>query len=208
VLIVGAVFIGLAGGIRELVKECPIYRRERAVGLSPGAYLGSKLVVFGALNLVQATLFVIAGLAGRGGPHDALVLGWPLLELVVVVWLVAFACTVLGLLVSAFVSSGEQTMPVLVGLVMAQLVLCGGLFEVVGRPVIEELSWLAPARWGYAAAAAIVDLRAIMLSPTPDALWRHTPAAWAWALDMLVLQAAALTVATRLALRRHEPGRS
>src|SRR4029453_17394186 len=116
-------------------------------------------------------------------------LGWPPLELIVVVWLTALACTAFGLFVSAFVSTGEQTMPLLVGLVMAQLVLCGGLFAVVGRTAVEQLSWLAPRRWGYAAAAATVDLRAVAANPPADALWRHTAHAWLWAIGLLLVQA-------------------
>ncbi|MEN3608279.1 FHA domain-containing protein [Plantactinospora sp. ZYX-F-223] len=207
VLIVGGIFIGLAGGIRELVRERAIYRRERAVGLAPSAYLGSKLLVFAVVTAVQAALFVVVGLAGRPGAPRALALPWPLLELIVVVWLTALTATVLGLLVSAYVSTGEQTMPILVGLVMAQLVLCGGLFEVVDRTGVAELSWLAPARWGYAAAAATVDLRSLTVDPSADALWRHTTGAWWWAMGALALQGGMLTAATRWALRRHEPGR-
>jgi ABC transport system ATP-binding/permease protein len=207
ILIIGAAFIGLAGGIRELVGEAPIYRRERAVGLSPGAYLASKLLVFGGLTALQSAMFVLVGLLPRRGPADALVLGSPMVELIAVVWLTAFACTVLGLLCSAFVSTNEQTMPVLVGLVMTQLGLCGGLFTVADRPGIEQLSWLVPARWGFAAAAATVDLRSVHLTPSADALWNHTPHAWVWAMGMLAVHLAVLTVATRLALRRQEPGR-
>jgi ABC transport system ATP-binding/permease protein len=207
VLIVGAVFFGLAGGVRELVRERAIYRRERAVGLAPGAYLGSKLLVFAVLNGMQAALFVAAGLAGRPSADGALVLPWPLLELIVVIWLTALVATVTGLLVSAYVSTGEQTMPILVGLVMAQLVLCGGLFAVIGRRGVEQLSWLAPSRWGYAAAAASVDLRSLVVNPSRDALWRHTAGAWWWAMGVLALQGLVLTCAARWALRRHEPGR-
>jgi ABC-type multidrug transport system ATPase subunit len=207
VLVIGAVFIGLAGGIRELVRERAIYRRERAVGLSPGAYLGSKLAVFAAVNAVQAALFTLAGLAGRDGPGEALVLHWPLLELITVVWLTTLVSTLVGLLVSAYVSTGEQTMPILVGLVMAQLVLSGGLFAVVGRAGIEQVSWLAPARWAYAAVAATVDLRSLMLNAPADALWDHRPSAWAWAVTVLAGQGLVLLVAARWALRRHEPGR-
>ncbi|MGY0235796.1 ATP-binding cassette domain-containing protein [Longispora urticae] len=207
VLIVGAVFFGLAGGVRELVGERAIYRRERAVGLSPGAYLASKLLVFTVVTAVQSALFVFLGLLGRPGGRDALVLGLPVLELFVAVWLTALTCTTLGLLVSAYVTTGEQTMPVLVGLVMAQLVLSGGLFEVVGRTGVEQLSWLSPSRWGYAAAAGTVDLRGIMVEPPADALWRHQVTGWLWALWVLVVQAVLLTFATRWALRRHEPGR-
>ncbi|GAA0930634.1 hypothetical protein GCM10009558_043740 [Virgisporangium aurantiacum] len=207
VLVIGAVFFGLAGGVRELVRERPIYRRERAVGLAPGAYLGSKLLVFAVVNGAQAALFVAVGLAGRTQAEDALALPWPLLESVVVVWVTALVATVTGLLVSAYVSTGEQTMPILVGLVMAQLVLCGGLFEVVGRQGVEYLSWLAPSRWGYAAAAASVDLRSLALDPSADALWNHTAGAWWWAMGVLALQGVVVTGATRWALRRHEPGR-
>ncbi|WP_018350353.1 FHA domain-containing protein [Longispora albida] len=207
VLIVGAVFFGLAGGIRELVGERAIYRRERAVGLSPWAYLSSKLLVFTIVNAVQAALFVFLGLLGRPGARDALVLGLPAVELFVVVWLTALACTVLGLLVSAYVSTMEQTMPVLVGLVMAQLVLSGGLFEVAGRAGVEQLAWLSPSRWGYAAAAATTDLRSIMAGPPAEALWRHSTGAWLWAAGVLCAQAALLCLGTRWALRRHEPGR-
>jgi ABC-type multidrug transport system ATPase subunit len=207
VLIIGAVFFGLAGGVRELVRERPIYRRERAVGLAPGAYLGSKLLVFAVVNGAQAALFVAVGLAGRTQAEETLALPWPLLESVVVVWVTALVATVTGLLVSAYVSTGEQTMPILVGLVMAQLVLCGGLFEVVGRQGVEHLSWLAPSRWGYAAAAASVDLRSLALNPSADALWKHTAGAWWWAMGVLALQGVVVTGATRWALRRHEPGR-
>ncbi|WP_412543527.1 ATP-binding cassette domain-containing protein [Longispora sp. K20-0274] len=207
VLIVGAVFFGLAGGVRELVGERAIYRRERAVGLSPGAYLASKILVFTVVNAVQSALFVFLGLLGRPGARDALLLGLPVLELFVAVWLTALVCTMLGLLVSAYVSTGEQTMPVLVGLVMAQLVLSGGLFEVVGRAGVEQLSWLSPSRWGYAAAAVTVDLRSLMVDPPDDPLWRHELGRWLWALWVLVTLGVLLTAATRWALRRHEPGR-
>ncbi len=207
ILVIGAVFMGLAGGIREMVGERAIYRRERAVGLSPGAYLGAKMAVFAVVNTGQVVLFVLLGLAGRKRPPDSLLLGSPTLELIVVLALVALASTTLGLLISAYVTTSEQTMPVLVGLVMAQLVLCGGLFAVDDRVVIAQLSWLAPARWAYAAAAAGVDLRAIMVDPTKDGLWQHTRHDWLFATGMLLAQTVVLFVATRLALRRHDPGR-
>ena len=43
---VGAVFMGTALTIRDLIGERPIFRREQAVGLSTAAYMGAKIVVF------------------------------------------------------------------------------------------------------------------------------------------------------------------
>ena len=204
VLVIGAAFMGVAIAIREIVNEGSIYRRERAIGLSPSAYLASKLVVFIIIDTIQVVLFVYLALLGRGGPDEALVLGSPMLEIIVAVDLVAIASTVIGLLASALVKTTEQTTPILVVSVMAQLVLSGGLFEVGGQKVLEQISWLDPSRWGFAAGAATTNL---LNFPFDDPLWVHTPSAWIKAVVILFLQIAILIFVARLALRRHEPGR-
>jgi hypothetical protein len=65
---------------------------------------------------------------------------------------------VLGLALSALVTSTEQTMPTLVGVIMVQLVLSGSLFAIAGRPVLEQVAWLSPSRWAYAACASAMGL--------------------------------------------------
>jgi hypothetical protein len=205
VLAVGAAFLGIATAIREIVNESTIYRRERAVGLSPTAYLASKVAVFLLIDTVQVVLFVYLSLLGRGKPATALVVGSPLLEIMLAVALVAIASTSLGLLVSALVKTTEQTTPVLVVAVMAQLVLSGGLFELTGQAVLEQVSWLAPTRWGFAAGAGTVNLEPIV--GINDHLWDHTVSSWWRAIALLVVQTVVLAGAARLALRRLEPGR-
>jgi ABC-type multidrug transport system ATPase subunit/pSer/pThr/pTyr-binding forkhead associated (FHA) protein/ABC-type multidrug transport system permease subunit len=205
VLAVGAAFLGIATAIREIVNESTIYRRERAVGLSPTAYLASKVAVFLLIDTVQVVLFVYLSLLGRGKPATALVVGQPLIEIMVPVALVAIASTSLGLLVSSLVKTTEQTTPVLVVAVMGQLVLSGGLFELSGQAVLEQVSWLAPTRWGFAAGAATVNLQPI--TGITDHLWDHTVPSWWRAIVFLVLQTVVLAAAARLALRRLEPGR-
>ncbi|MFI6319939.1 ATP-binding cassette domain-containing protein [Nonomuraea sp. NPDC050556] len=203
ILIFGAALMGLIGAIREIVKEGPIYQRERAVGLSPMAYLLSKAAVLGAINIVQSVLFVSLALVGRKPPDDPLVLGSGRVEIVAVVALVAFTCSMMALLVSAVVSTNEQAMMVMVVLIMAQFVFIGKLIEVVGRTGLEQLTWFVPTRWGYAAAAATVNLRKIDIARPTDALWNHTAGAWLTAMSVLVLMAVALAAGTRLALRRY-----
>ena len=67
-LVVCACLDGTASSVRELVKERSIYIRERAAGLSSGAYLASKLLVLGVIAVVQSVVLVLLGLAGRPMP--------------------------------------------------------------------------------------------------------------------------------------------
>jgi hypothetical protein len=119
--------------------------------------------------------------------------------------LVALASMAFGLLVSTLVRTTEQTTPILVVAVMAQLVLSGGLFELDGQAVLEQVSWFFPTRWGLAAGASTVDLQPMV--HLTDHLWAHSVGAWWRSVLLLVVQIAALIGLTRLAIRRLEPGR-
>ena len=78
ILVTCACLAGTASSVRELVKERPIYIRELAAGLSPGAYLLSKLTLLGAISVVQSCVIVLLGVAGREIPaHGALLKGYP-----------------------------------------------------------------------------------------------------------------------------------
>lgn len=203
VLVIGATFTGMAASIRDLVSERPIYRHERSAGLTPEAYLLSKLFFFAGVAVAQSVVLVAGVRLFRPGPQQALLLGSGTLEVIVAVAGTAVASTVLGLLVSALMTTVEQTTPPLVVAVMAQLVLCGGVIPVSGRPLLEQVSWLAPARWGYASAAASVDLRTVVPTAPDDLLWSHHPLAWLGGLiAMGLLTAAFASLALRLVRRR------
>jgi ABC-type multidrug transport system ATPase subunit/pSer/pThr/pTyr-binding forkhead associated (FHA) protein len=189
ILMVGAAFMGTSLSARELVNERPIYERDQAVGLSPVAYLLSKLAVFACLTLVQATLLTALVLARKPGPVGSVVLGSGDIELLIAVAATAFVSAVLGLLISSWASTSEQVMPLLVVSVMMQLVMCGGLIPIYERPVLAQLSWVVPSRWGYAMGASTANVRSLVPSAAQDALWRHDAAAWT--LSLLVLAALA-----------------
>src|SRR5215475_2976036 len=59
ILVTCACLAGTACSVRELVKERPIYIRELAAGLSPGAYLLSKLTLLGAISIAQSCVIVL-----------------------------------------------------------------------------------------------------------------------------------------------------
>lgn len=203
VLIVGALFTGMASSVRELVSERPIYQYERAAGLTAEAYLLSKLLIFGTVAVIQSVLLVGVVRLFRPGPYEATLLGFGTLEIILAVAATAVVSAVLGLLVSSLMTTVEQTMPPLVVAVMAQLVLSGGLgVEVSGRPVLEQISWLAPARWGYASAAGTIDLKALNPNGPDDPLWSHHPAVLLGAMAVLGVMAVGFALLTLRFVRR------
>ncbi|WP_414688911.1 ATP-binding cassette domain-containing protein [Mycobacterium sp.] len=196
-LLPAAAFMGTALTIRDLVGERAIFQREQAVGLSTTAYLLAKTLVFCGFAILQAAIVTAIVVAGKGTPsRGAVLLGHSTLaatvELFSTVAATCVASAVLGLAISSLVRSTEQIMPLFVIAVMAQLVLCGGMVPVTGRLGLDQLSWLMPARWGYAAASSTVDVRHLV-PPTllpQDQFWQHTR--HFWLLDMGML--AGLTV--------------
>jgi ABC-type multidrug transport system ATPase subunit len=161
VIILGATLMGAASAVREIVKERAIYQRERSIGLSAAAYLWSKVVVLYGVVTLQAILLSVLALVGRKGAADPLVLGSSLLEIAVAVIVLTIASAMLGLVISAWVSNADKAMPMLVLMIMVQLVFSGGLVPLAGRPGLEQVSFVVPARWGFAMAASTVDLHSL-----------------------------------------------
>ncbi|GAA1270850.1 hypothetical protein GCM10009609_37460 [Pseudonocardia aurantiaca] len=214
VLVMGGILMGSSAAVRELVKERAIYRRERATGLSLAAYLSSKVAVLGLLTGIQAALFTTLALVGVAGPDQPLVVASGTIEIMLAIIGVTWAATALGLLISAVIDNADRGMPLLVLLIMCQLMLCGGLFPMKGRAVLEQLSWLVPARWGYAIGSATLDLgRAptTLSSAAPlttgDPLWNHNATTWAVDMGILAGLTLAMIVVSGLLLRRLDPSR-
>jgi ABC transport system ATP-binding/permease protein len=163
VLAVGACLSGTANAIWEIVKERSVYSRERSAGLSAGAYLISKLVVLGLISGLQAVILVAVGLTGRPLPqHGAILPSQPMVELMLAMFALGVASMTLGLLLSSVVDTSDKAMPLLVVVVMFQVVLSGGIFPLHGKAGLEEVSWLSPSRWGYAATASTVNLNTVI----------------------------------------------
>jgi ABC-type multidrug transport system ATPase subunit len=197
---------GAASSLRELIKEREMYLRERTAGLSSGAYLLSKVLVLGFIGLVQAVLLVLIGVAGVRMPaHGAFLASAPLLELLIGVAVLTVTSMTLGLMVSALVSSSEKTMQALVMLTLVQVMLSGGVLALgIG---LKQLAYLAPARWGFAATAATVNLNAIMpAGATTDPLWAHRPSAWLTAIAAQIVLAAVFVLIAWWQLMRISPG--
>ena len=131
--------MGMSASIRELIGERAIFLRERTVGLSPAIYLSAKVCVLFATTLAQSALLITVVRLRKPGPEGAVWASDGTLELWLAAFGTAFVSALLGLLLSAIVSTGEQTMPALVVTVMAQLVFCGGLVKITDRETDEVI---------------------------------------------------------------------
>ena len=207
---VGAIFMGTALTIRALIGERAIFQREQAVGLSTTAYLLAKICVFTMFAVTQAGIVTAINVEGKGWGKGAVttgaVLGSPTMELFIDVAFACVAAAMVGLALSALARSNEQIMPLLVVAIMSQLVFQGGMIPVTGRIVLDQMSWVTPARWGFAATASTIDLRGLVPPPiTPqDSHWVHSPKAWGF--DMLMLGAVCVGYATFVRWRLRLPG--
>lgn len=187
---VGAIFMGTALTIRDLIGERAIFRREQAVGLSTTGYLLAKVCVYATFAVVQSAIVTAITIWGKGQPTQGSVgLGNPTLDLFVVMAATTVASAMVGLALSAMARTSDQIMPLLVVAVMSQLVFSGGMIPVTDRVVLDQLSWFTPARWGFAASASTVDLIKLVPGPlTPkDAHWEHTAHAWWFDMAMLAV---------------------
>lgn len=205
ILVMAAVLMGIAMTVRELVSERAIFRREYAVGLSPGLYYASKAVVLASLCFGQGLLVAWLALAGLPGADGNGVRDWGWWEIGLPVGLLAAVTALMGLAVSARVRALEHAMPALVAVVMVQLVLSSAIVQMAGRPVLDSLSWLSPSRWAYAAAASSVHLeRAHRFDPSDVADPLFEASAQQWLLDTgaLLLVGALVVVVGVRAVRR------
>jgi ABC-type multidrug transport system ATPase subunit len=185
----GAVLMGTSLTIRDLMGERPIFRREQAVGLSTTAYLLAKVSVFYAFATAQAAIAVVIVRLGKGAPtaHPPF-FDNATFSLFVTVAGTCIASATLGLVLSAIAQSNEQIMQLLAGSIILQLVLAGGMIPVTGRAGLNQLSWLTPARWGYAAGASSIDfpnLVKVKQIPTNDPIWQHSKHIFLFDMGML-----------------------
>jgi energy-coupling factor transporter ATP-binding protein EcfA2 len=209
-LIIGGALMGCAASIREIVKERAIYLREHGIGLSRGAYVASKLVVLTALTTLQGLALGLLGLVGLPAPDQSVLLHSGTIEVAVAVVAVTVVSMVVGLLISALISNADRGMPLLVLVVMAQLILCGGLFPVHGRVPLEQLSWVTPSRWAYAMGASTANLNNLPRNtggPRVDPLWNSSASSWLTALGMCAALAAAMVIVLAFRLSRLDPQR-
>ena len=138
-----AIWFGCSATAREIVAEWPIYRRERMVGLSILAYLGSKTAILLGIAAVQTALLlgIVAWACGVQSPW------W---HLALVLYAAGLAGGAVGLVVSATLRTTESATAILPVLLMPMIVLGGVLVPLSDLPKITQpLAAAMPSRWAF-----------------------------------------------------------
>jgi ABC-type multidrug transport system ATPase subunit/pSer/pThr/pTyr-binding forkhead associated (FHA) protein len=169
-LAISAVWFGTNNAAREIVSEAPIYKRERMFNQGILAYMLSKIAVLGTFAAIQSLLFtfIIAINFSNSDPSweaPAQTFLWMLV--------VSLAASMMGLLLSAVVSTSEKVMT-LVPIALIPQIMLAGVVAKISSPVVEVLSYLTLSRWGNEGFCNVqknvrIEVPNIQLAPPTDA---------------------------------------
>jgi len=122
ILVLSAIWFGTLNSARELVKELPVYLRERSVNLGLMPYLISKIVPLAALCFIQCALLmgIVSLMVSLPGSY---------IDRVLVLFMTGMAATCMGLAVSAFVDSNDKAVAMAPILLIPQVVLSNAIVQ-------------------------------------------------------------------------------
>jgi hypothetical protein len=147
-LAVSCLWFGCNNAAKEIVKERVIYERERNINLMIASYYASKLLLLGAISLLQVTVLYgtvkwLTGLPGGAGGQWAFCAA------------MAASGVTLGLFISAAAKSNDMAITIVPIVLIPQIALGGvvvplqGMGENVARVFIS-------AYWGYRGLATLL----------------------------------------------------
>ena len=154
-LALAANLLGMFAAAYEIVKEEPIYRRERMVNLQIPPYLVSKLLVLGGFALVQCLLLLLIIRLRVKYPAEGVFLPASV-ELYITLFLSAVAGISLGLLVSATVRSSGAVIYIVLLILFVQIIFAGAIFELPAAA--KPISYMTATRWTLEALGGTVDM--------------------------------------------------
>jgi ABC-type multidrug transport system ATPase subunit len=141
ILVLSAIWFGCLNSAREVVKELPIYMRERSINLGIGAYLFSKILPLSVLAALQCLMLLgvveyLADLPGSLG------------ERFVTLFVAALGATLMGLTISAFVNSNDKAVAMVPILLIPQVILSGAVVQLgKGTEIAAKASMIS--YWGF-----------------------------------------------------------
>jgi ABC transport system ATP-binding/permease protein len=151
------VLFGCINGAREIVKEAPIYRRERAVNLGIMPYMFSKIVVLGLLCLFQSAVLVL--IVNIGIPLKQGVILPIIPEVYVTLALTSLAGLMIGLTVSAIAPNNDRAISFVPIILIPQVIFSGAIIPLKDY-FTQIVATVFPTRWAMAALGSSLGLHA------------------------------------------------
>jgi ABC-type multidrug transport system ATPase subunit/pSer/pThr/pTyr-binding forkhead associated (FHA) protein len=165
-----AVLMGVLNSILVIVKEGPIYRRERTVNLGILPYVGSKMSILGLLALFQsACLLLIVNAFEPLHQGVFLPVFW---EAYISIALTSLAATMVGLLVSALATSVDLAQSLIPFIFIPQIIFAGAEIPLKDG-VTTALALLFPTRWTMVGLGSSIGLHSETLGG--DVLFGNDP---------------------------------
>ena len=158
------IWFGILNSAREIVRELPIYKRERMVNLSVGSYVFSKLAVLVGLCVIQVALLLAVTLPFTGVPKGVV---FGLGETYLTLLLGAIDGVALGLALSAAMSNSERVTAFMPLILLPQIILNPVLFY-------TPVSYFLTSGWTVYAMGGIVDINGNLASlglPEKDSMF-------------------------------------
>jgi ABC-type multidrug transport system ATPase subunit/pSer/pThr/pTyr-binding forkhead associated (FHA) protein len=154
------IWLGIFSATREIVKELPIYRRERMATIDVWPYLSSKVIVLSGIGAIQiGSLLLVASLVIEL-PLDDLA-GY--LQWAGTLMLANLLGMGMGLLVSATVSKTDKVNTIMLFLIIPQMLLAGAFITLREMGAVTEFfSLFAGARWTFETLGAQIDILEIL----------------------------------------------
>ncbi len=195
-LVVSAIWFGIANSSKEIVDEKSVFARERQFNIRIAPYILSKLTVLGLIGFLQ--IFVLL-LSVNSVLYFKNLLGlnlliYPFLLLNVVY----FGSTLIGLLLSSIVNNSEKAMSIQPLMLIPQIVLAGIIYPLkAGNGIVAFLSLFTISRWGTQGLSIDQnsisnnqsEIKAIDALSLPDNfnLWQHLGPMFSYHLSIFII---------------------
>jgi ABC-type multidrug transport system ATPase subunit len=149
------VMFGCLNGVRSIVREAPIYRRERMVNLGIIPYMFSKIVVLGVFCFMQSAILVY--LVNLKAPFHQGIFLPVVAEVYITIALTTFSGLMLGLAISAIAPNSDRAMSFIPLVLLPQVIFSGIIFN-LNTPILQALGAFFAARWAMAGLGSSLGL--------------------------------------------------
>jgi ABC-type multidrug transport system ATPase subunit/pSer/pThr/pTyr-binding forkhead associated (FHA) protein len=153
-----AVWFGTSNSAREIVKEAPMYARERRINLKIAPYIASKFSVLIGISIIQNVLLLLPLLFTGAG-----VANLPILYLALLFG--SIAGITMGLAISAVAPNPDRA-SILVPLVLIPQIIFGGpIINTKDNAVVDAISRFMVTKWTWKSLGSTVGIDNVPAKP-------------------------------------------